>query len=209
MISRIHISAILLIVAVTWGICLILSGVPVTASLFRPFSIVAGVLVITLSIANNWLWRLRWLRPWLFKMPDLNGTWRVVLRPTAPDRTRGELRAFMVIRQTFSTISLRLLTPESASETLAARVVLEEDGMCSVASLYRNTPRLRVRDRSELHHGAMLLNVHGVPPESLAGQYWTDRLSEGEIELFGRSPGLAYSFDEATRLASGQEGHVQ
>ena len=205
MISRLHISTILLIAAGVWGVALILAGVAVTANWFKPFSVVVGVLVLVLSIADKWLWRLRWLRPWLFNMPDLNGTWKVVIHPTAPEPPHDEVMAYMVIRQTFSTVSLRLFTAESHSETLSARVVRCDDGTCNVAAVYRNTPRLRVRERSPLHHGALLLNVQGDPPESLAGQYWTDRLSQGELVLSARSSALAHSFDQATKLTAAEE----
>ncbi len=205
MISRLHISAILLIAAGAWGVALILAGVPVTASWFRPFSVVVGVLILVLSISDRWLWRLRWLRPWLFNMPDLNGTWKVVIHPTAPTPPHDKVIAFMVIRQTFSTVSLRLFTAESHSETLSARVVRCDDGTCNLAAVYRNTSRLQVRERSPLHHGALLLNVQGDPPDSLAGQYWTDRLSQGELVLSARNPTLAHSFDQATKLTAGEE----
>lgn len=202
MISRLQISAILLIAAVVWGFALILAGFPVTAAWFKPFSFVVGVLVLVLSVAERWLWRFGWLRPWLFNMPDLHGTWKVVIHPTAPNPSAHEVIAYMVIRQTFSTISLRLFTAESHSETLSARVVRCGDGTCNVAALYRSTPRLQVRERSPLHHGALLLNVEGDPAESLAGQYWTDRLSQGELMLSARNPTLAQSFDQAARLTA-------
>ncbi len=207
-ISRLHISAILFVAAGVWGVALILAGFPVTAAWFKPFSVVVGVLVLVLSIADRWLWRLRWLRPWLFNMPDLNGTWKVVIHPTAPQSSPHEVIAYIVIRQTFSTISLRLFTAESHSETLSARVVRCDDGTCNVAAVYRNTPRLQVRERSTLHHGALLLNVQGDPPESLAGQYWTDRLSQGDLVLSARISALAHSFDQAVKLTAAEGGSV-
>jgi len=43
-------------------------------------------------------------------------------------------------------------------------------------------------------------HVHGDRPESLSGQYWTDRNSQGELVLTAKSKTLADSFDEAQRL---------
>lgn len=200
MISRLHLSAILVVAACVWGLGLLLAGVPVSAAWFKPFCVVVGVLVLVLSITDRWLWRLRWLRPWFFNMPDLNGTWKVAIHPTSPKSPRDDIVAYMVIRQTFSSVSLRLFTAESHSETLTARVVRCDDGTCNLAAVYRNTPRLEVREGSPLHHGALLLNVQGVPPESLAGQYWTDRMSQGEIVLSARVSRLAHSFDQAAAL---------
>lgn len=202
MISRLQISGILLVAAGIWGVALLLAGVPVTAAWFKPFSVVVGALVLILSAADKWLWRIRWLRPWLFNMPDLNGTWKVAIRPIAPESSPQKVGAYMVIRQTFSTISLRLLTAESRSETLSAHVVRRDDGTYSLAAVYRNTTRLQVRERSPLHHGALLLDVHGDPPDSLAGQYWTDRLSQGELVLSARNATLAHSFEQAAKLSA-------
>lgn len=202
MISRLHISAILLVASGVWGVALLLAGVPVTAAWFKPFSIVVGALVLVLSVADKWLWRIRWLRPWLFNTPDLNGTWKVAIRPTAPESSPRKVGAYMVIRQTFSTISLRLLTAESRSETLSANVVRCDDGTYRLAAVYRNTTRLQVRERSPLHHGAFILDVHGGPPDSLAGQYWTDRFSQGELVLSDRNPKLAHSFEQAAKLSA-------
>lgn len=200
MISRIQLSALLLIASAVWAGALILAGIQVSPAWFRPFSIVLGMLVLLLALVDKWFWRFGWLRPWLFHMPDLQGTWRVVIHPTTALSPHEEVDAFMVIRQTFSTLSLRLLTAESHSETLSARVVRDDDSTFTIAGLYRNTSRLSVREKSPLHHGAILLTVHDDPPESLAGQYWTDRNSQGEIVLSGRTKTLAHSFDQAQRL---------
>lgn len=202
MISRLHISAILLIAAVIWGVALLFTGVPVTAAWFKPFSVVVGALVLILSVADKWLWRIRWLRPWLFNMPDLNGTWKVGIRPTAPESSPEKVGGYMVIRQTFSFISLRLFTAESHSESLSAHVARRDDGTYSVAAVYRSTTRLHVRERSPLHHGALVLDVHGDPPDSVAGQYWTDRLSHGELVLSARIPNLAHSFEQAAKMST-------
>lgn len=203
MISRIQISALLLVASAVWAGALILAGVQVTPDWFKPFSTVVGVLVLVLALAEKWLWRIRWLQPWLFNMPDIQGTWRVRILPTGTAAAVEQINAFMVIRQSLSSISLRLFTAESNSEILAARVVPHDDGTFVVAGVYRNTPRLAVRDQSPLHHGALLLTVHGNPPESLAGEYWTDRNSQGEIVLSARTKTLAHSFDQAQRLTGG------
>jgi hypothetical protein len=197
LVSRLQISAIILFAAAVWGVSLILEGIKVRAVWLKPFSIVVGALVIVLSVSNRWLWRLRFLRPWLFNMPDIHGTWEVVINPTPRELPGQELLEFMVIRQTLSTISLRLLTRESNSETLSARMVRCDDGSFDLAAVYRNTPRLQFRERSPIHLGAMLLSVQGDPPSSLAGQYWTDRSSQGEIRLSNKKRLLAHSYEEA------------
>lgn len=201
MLSRNHVTAILFIAAAVWAVALFFAGVQMTAAWFKPFSFVCAVVVGALSLADKYLWRLKWLRPWLFNMPDLRGTWRVSIRPTSPAHSQA-VAAFMVIRQTLSSVSLRLFTAESHSETMSARVVHCEDGTCNLAAVYRNTPKMEVRGRSPLHHGALLLSVQGDPPASLAGQYWTDRLSQGDIILLDRRDELAFSFEQAQANAA-------
>lgn len=199
MISRIQLSAILLVVAGVWGASLILAGVQVKAEWLRPFSLVLGALVVVVALADRVLWQFRWLQPWLFHMPDLRGTWRVLMRRTGTPTPSSDIEAYMVIRQTLSSISLRLFTAESHSETLSAKVVRCDDGTCTLAGVYRNIPRLAVREGSPVHHGAILLSVQGEHPASLSGQYWTDRTSQGEIVLSDRQDELAHSFDEAKK----------
>ena len=200
MISRIQLSALLLVAFAVWAGALILAGVLVSPDWFRPFSTVVGALVLVLILVDKWLWRVRWLQPWLFNMPNIQGTWRVNIRFTGAVPSAEQIGGFMVIRQTLSAISLRLFTAESYSEILSAKIVPCDDGTFTVAGVYRNTPRLAVRERSPVHHGALLLTVQGNPPESLAGQYWTDRNSQGEISLSARTNRLAHSFDQAQRL---------
>jgi len=203
MITRIQLSALLLVASALWAGGLVLAGVQVSAEWFQPFSIVLGALVLVLTLADRWLWRIRWLQPWMFNMPDIQGTWRVRIRPTGPAPAAEQIDAFMVVRQTLSAISLRLFTAESHSEILSARIIRCDDGTFTLTGVYRNTPRLAVRERSPVHHGAILLTVHGNPPESLAGQYWTDRSSQGEIDLSAKSKTFAQSFEQAHRLARG------
>lgn len=198
MISRLQVSALLLVAVLAWAGLLLLSGVPVSAAWFSPFSTVVGILVVVLVLADRWLWRINLLRPWLFSTPDLRGTWKADVKPTDP--SRPDVAAFMVIRQTLSSISLRLFTSESHSESLSAKVVRCDDGTCTVAGVYRNTPRLEVRAESPVHHGGILLHVHGDAPQSLSGEYWTDRASQGEIHLTARIPQIAASFEEARRI---------
>lgn len=198
MLTRIQLSALLAIAAVIWAVALIFQGVAVSWTWLRPFSIVLGALVLILALVEKWAWQFRFVQPWLVHMPDIRGTWRAELHPTNADPQL--VSGYMVIRQTLSSVSLRLLTQESESEILAARVTKAGDGRFSVAGIYRNTPRLSMRDQSPVHHGAILLTVQGEPVVSLDGQYWTDRGSQGEIRLSQRSRTLVHSFDEATTI---------
>lgn len=189
--TRLHISAFLLVAAVLWGGLLVLQGVTVSAAWFRPFSAVVGALVLLLAAFDVFLWRWRWLRPWCVRRPDLNGTWRVILRPR-PSEQAGvtiaeDIEGFMVVRQTYSALSMRLMTAESGSVLLGGAIETAADGLCRVVAVYRNEPRLAVQDRSRIHHGAILLDIYAEPATGMKGHYWTDRGTGGEMELTAQS----------------------
>ena len=154
MLSRLHLSVILLLAAGIWGVMLVVEGVAVSGTWFRPFSTVVGVLLLLLVAFDLWAWRLRFLQGWFVPRPDIRGTWRVELRTDWKDPTTGgvvaPITAYLVVRQTYSTLSLRMLTPESSSELAAAEISKAADGTYRLAAVYRNEPKLSVRDRSPI-----------------------------------------------------------
>jgi hypothetical protein len=106
----------------------------------------------------------------------------------------------MAVRQTFSSLSMRLMTPESASWLIAHNIVRSNDGMFQVAGVYMNRPNLPLRgERSEIHYGAILLDVQGRPPSALEGHYWTDRHTRGTMRLTRKEAKTFATFEEARR----------
>jgi hypothetical protein len=69
-----------------------------------------------------------------------------------------------------------------------------------VAVLYRNDPKVSVRDRSPIHFGGMHLRVSG--EDALEGDYWTDRKTSGRLTLKRVSRDKCRSFADAQRIAS-------
>jgi hypothetical protein len=104
----------------------------------------------------------------------------------------------MIVRQTFSTLSLRLLTAESSSELVGTEVVCSADGLYCVSGVYRNEPRFEVRSRSPIHYGAVWLKIIDNEVEKkVIGHYWTDRESAGEMDLSNRQPKKFQTFQTA------------
>jgi hypothetical protein len=204
MLSRLHLSTILVLSVALWSGLLLVEGVTVNAAWLRPFSTVIGVLLLLLAVFDLWAWRLPVLHGWFVPRPDLRGTWRVELQSNwknpATEARVGPIVAYLVVRQTFSALSVRMLTAESASELVAAEINKANDGTYRLAAVYRNEPMLLVRDRSPMHYGAILLDVQGDPVTSLAGYYWTDRNSRGELRTLARNVSPAGSFQDAQRL---------
>lgn len=203
MISRLHLSTIIFFATVVWAVLLILNGQSISPQWFHPFSTVVGVLIIGLNIFDRWAWRFPLLHPWFVSQPNLRGTWKTVLHSTWVDPETNQrpdpIEAYVVIRQTFSSLYMRLITRESSSESLAAALVRANDGVWSIVTVYRNTPRAMVLHRSRQHFGGCILNVNGHPPDGLEGQYWTDRDTRGEMQLTARNKRIFDNFTTASQ----------
>jgi hypothetical protein len=208
MISRSHLTVLLGLAAILWGILLLLSGVHVSMQLAKPFSAVLGILLILLGLFEKWVWRLPILHPWFVSTPVLRGTWKGRVTPFGLDHESGQpyspIEAYLTIRQTFSSISIRLITNESSSELLAGNIVKEPDEIYTVFGTYRNTPRLLKRDESPIHYGGLFLHVQGKSVNALSGQYWTDRNTRGELHFDRREKTTVDSFEEANALTREQ-----
>lgn len=201
MISRLHLLPIVFIVGVVWLILLFIDGAAVELAWLPKLTAVVPVLLVALGIFDRWLWKHRWINSWFAKRPVLCGTWEVVLqtewRDPKTDQAPGPILCYMAVRQTFSSLSMRLMTQESSSELVAERIVQAYDGVFRILGVYSNKPRVAVRHRSEIHFGALLLEVQGEPPATLEGHYWTDRSTRGSMNFTRRNTKVFGSYEEA------------
>src|SRR5438477_619196 len=117
------------LVVVIWALALIAQGQPVPLDYLKAFSYAVTGVSFALLLWERWLWSGRLFRPWLTTRPDLRGTWKGWLASDWVDpvtkQGRGDIECYLVIRQTFSTLDLRLLTEESGSISLSANIVAD------------------------------------------------------------------------------------
>lgn len=201
---RLYVTTLLGFAIATWAALLWIRGVPISWDLFWPFGLVVSLLVTIVGIFEKWAWSWRLFRGWFVRRPDLRGTWRVVLESEWGEPgvhgSSDPIVGFMAVRQTLLTLSMRLMTAESSSWLIAHKVVPSNDGVFQVAGVYTNKPQLHLRgNRSEMHYGAILLDVHGEPPTELEGHYWTDRNSRGSMRLTDRKPQVLETHASAKR----------
>jgi hypothetical protein len=203
MISRIHISSFIALTIIVWLFALWIQGQPVLSMNFlKPFSLVVGVISFIVWIFNKYGWAWKIFQNWYVKRPDLRGTWLTELKsdwinPETNERV-STIICYMVVRQTLTSLSMRLITAESRSNLIAHSIFIENDGIYRVACVYRNEPKLELQgDRSEIHHGSFLFEVYGSPPTSLEGNYWTDRKTRGTLTLSNRKKELFENFETA------------
>jgi hypothetical protein len=205
MMSRPQVTVFLAVAAAVWGALLVLQGTQVHAAWMGPLGSVVGVLMLLLAGFDKWLWRLKFLYPWFVDVPNINGTWKGELVSTWTDPKTGQhvppIEVYLLVKQTFSTLQMRMMTKESASELLAGAII-KEGTTVTATGLYRNIPKLNHRDRSPIHYGGILVHVQGIDAEGglrLEGQYWTDRKTDGTLLFHDRTDKVFDDFDRASK----------
>src|SRR5262249_39835583 len=154
---------------------------------------------------DHFLWRIPGVGRKLSKRPDIRGTWRGQLasnweNPETGQRIDPDPEVYLVVRQTFWSVSANLITKESKSCSTTATIEDDGCGQYQFVAQDRNTPRASVRERSEVHHGSFKLDIGGEPVDRLEGYYWTDRNTMGELEFDQRSGKAVDSFTHAQGL---------
>ena len=199
--NSLHLNGILGLFVAVYGVILLVAGITVDFGALRYVSTAIGIVGILIALFDRWLWKLPWLHPWLVPMPDISGTWQGSLS-TSYDGPVGERRreCYLVVRQTFSRVSVVLITSESESKDLAAAVYHDNADGRTLAVTYENVPQLRHRERSAMHLGGMVLRIRGIPPSLLDGEYFTSRSTVGEVAFQTRSSALASTITEARGL---------
>ena len=207
MLTRVSISTLLIIAVAVWGGFLWFLGIELSWDYAKPYTFTLGVLTALVWLFDKHLWRFP-IFSFLGAKPSLVGTWRVELESTYRDPKTGEkanvIKAFAVIRQTYSMLSIRIMSEESESFLVASRVEKKEDGTCYIYGVYQSDPEIHQRGKSsedgrvsEIHYGSFKYKLIGSPTEQIDGHYWTDRHTNGSIKFIGRRKGFVDSYGKA------------
>lgn len=167
----------------------------------KPLSIVVMVDAFIVSIFVKWLWKLKLLYPWFVPFPDLNGTWKGVLKSNwiCPNTGKkpNEIPTILTINQTFTNVSCVMRTGEMCSESFTSGFIinLETDSTHIVYS-YKSDPKADIKYRSAPHFGTAKLSVVN-NQLILDGEYWSSRETTGTIHLkFWKKEKLDIYLDE-------------
>lgn len=209
MLTRLHISSFVGLTIAAWLIALWAQGMPLlSADFMKPFFIVVGVITAIAAAFGKYCWAWRIFQGWYVKRPDLRGTWKVELQslwanPETNDSTEV-IQAYAVIRQSLTSLSLRLMTQESRSILIAHSIEQQEDNeLFKFVGVYRNEPKIQLQGkRSEIHHGSFSLEIHGNPVHEMEGHYWTDRGTKGSMRYGEKMRKLCDTYDQASSLFS-------
>lgn len=201
LLTRSTVSILLLIAIVVWGGFLWVLGIELTWDHVQPYSFTLAALTSCLWLFDRYIWRI-WPVHKLVRRPDLNGTWRVSLQSSykvpGSEEAVAAVDGFAVIRQTFSSMSIRLMTEQAESFLVASSFDIQADGTTFVYGAYQSDPSIHLRSGiSEIHYGSFRYKVIGRPPGQLSGHYWTDRNTNGSISLSDRKNVFFDSYIEA------------
>lgn len=205
MIEKPQVQVVAGVVVAVFAVGILTSGGHLDSSWLRFYSIAVTAALVALWLWDHWIWRLTWSQRFAAVPRDVRGTWQGTLTSQWIDPATGVVvppkSAYLVVRQTWSTVSVTLLTNESASRSALAKV-RPGNGSAGIDYMYLNEPNSSVEHRSRMHHGSTSLAITGNPATRLWGRYWTDRDSRGELNFTDRRGSLADDFESAVKMFS-------
>lgn len=200
--------AVIAVTAITWVAAAKIFGLPDTFwEAIIPFFTAVTVTSISLFFYDRILWRYYTVRRWIAQLPDLQGVWKVTITPVKLDdqseQSLDSVIGYAQFDQTASSLNMRLYTEDSRSTTIAYAIKEIEKSQFRLAIVYQNKPRLKERVREgTIHDGAAVYEFRGYSPEKVAGEYWTEKPTRGEIELSDRRRDEIDSYDAGLRVYS-------
>jgi SMODS-associating 2TM, beta-strand rich effector domain len=205
---RIQIAAYLM--SGLWSLVLLGAGIHIGGAWVKVVSALPLVVVVAFAVFDNWAWQIRAVRK-VTGRPQLNGTWRGELTSLRNDAEGREvphepMPIYLAIRQTFLNIRISLLSVESKSRSIGP--ILERHGAhdYTIYYHYTNLPGLEARERSPTHAGGARVEVGGIDPSRLNGEYWTDRRTRGTFSVERVSRSTYWIWSEAESALTDANG---
>lgn len=161
---------------------------------------VTTAVVLLFTVFDLWAWR--WIPAKITKRPVIDGAWRANLVSLWPDPATGEKTehtCYLVVRQTFSRVSVTSLHPHSRGVCEAAAITNAE-GECKLAYIYWSAATATAREGNPPHRGAATLVIARQPRVWMQGDYWTERdKARGTLTTTGHSKKHYDTFEDADR----------
>jgi hypothetical protein len=197
---------IIVLTVALWVVTLIFYGAALEWNMLKPFGTTVSAVTIICVLFEKFMWKWPIINGFIVQRPPLCGTWKTELLSSYKDDDGNRIKktVFVVIHQTLLTMSLRMYTDKARSFTLAESIRPSGiDDLFEVAVVYQNVPYLGYRQGSadsQIHYGALLLTDVPPNPGSVAGSYWTDRNTNGEVTLLDRKKERVSSYAEGAKL---------
>ncbi|HUQ63890.1 MAG TPA: hypothetical protein VM121_09055 [Acidimicrobiales bacterium] len=201
--GRLQVQAVVFVTVLVFAVGMLATGDNPNPAWLKFYSYAVTAAVALVTAWDRWLWRLVISQKVAAVPRNLNGTWKGVLTTFWVDPETGVVPppkpAFLVVRQTATTVSATMITDQMRSVSSLASLS-GVDGQRSLEYMYLSRPDSRYEMHSRIHHGSTSLDVTGIPPDRLRGRYWTNRDSRGELDFTERRGGFADTYDTALRM---------
>jgi hypothetical protein len=183
--------------AATWAVILVLNGESLKSNWAQPLGWAATVVVLLLLAFDRWIWCWPFVRS-AVRHVDIRGTWKATLHTNYEARRGEEIETYVAIRQTYSTVSVTMLTDRATSASRSANLGCH-NGTWLLSYLYTGEKHADAPDRGTNPHarGAAELVVATSPKVHLEGDYWTEVSTTGRISTIGHSLKVFDTFDAA------------
>jgi hypothetical protein len=190
-----------------WSLALLILGVQLAGLTAKILFALPSAILLFFVLFNTWLWQVLPVRR-IIARPHLNGTWSGNLvsmrnRADGVEAIHDPIPIFLVVRQSYLEVSLTFISNESKSRSTVASIDTVQDNDFVLHYLYTNRPNILVRDRSPQHSGGGRIEIDGIEPTSLVGEYWTDRKSRGAFNLTKMSSKKVGTFEDCQQLKEG------
>lgn len=135
------------------------------------------------EVYRRWLWKSRWLQWWIAH-PNIAGTWKGTAKSSF-DLEKPPIAISVTIKQTFTTLDISFRTDSATSQSYSLAGCLVSDneaGRHRMVYTYLNEPDPFAKGL-DMHFGTAILEIEGLPPSRMQGQYLTARQTKGTITL--------------------------
>lgn len=162
----------------------ILNGISGLNEAVRLISTSITVAFLFHLLFHNVLWKFHIFRPYIVKVPNLQGTWEGKIRSVGNSEVT-EIDTKIIIRQTFTTISVEVQTSNMTSSSYIAGFCFHSDsGNVELSYSYNSKSKLNQREKNPWHEGSCKFLVNeGGKKMTMDGEYWTSRRTIGEIHV--------------------------
>lgn len=186
--------AVVAIAAMSWFLIAMLMDVRINEFWTKPLGFATSATVLIVLAFDRYVWF--WLPARVVRYPRLRGTWRAELVFHGGQGPVEKRDAYVVIRQTFSQISVVMLLESSRSVSSTAKI-RKVDGRHQLSYVYWSGASVLNREGNPPHRGAADLIVRNSPGVGFEGDYWTDRRTVGRIVSQGHSSAIFDDFANA------------
>lgn len=205
---RTQMSLVVALAVALWIAVLWFNGTEVQLAMLAPFGLTVSAVTAVAVFFEKVAWKWALINGLLVRRPPLAGTWRTELHSSYLDKDGNPIRktVYVVIQQSLRTISVRMYTDKARSFSIAESIRSSEvDDLFELAVVYQNVPDIQHRQDigdGRIHFGALHLTDISQHPTSIAGPYWTDRNTNGQLTLIERKSSKISSYTEGVALFS-------